>query len=150
MRKIRLGSLMLAIVILGLVATIVVQERRIARLEANFTMFTSNQSPFTGPVRPPATTGSPSIPALPPPEPSPFVQTPRGPSNKPAEAPLPVSVPSRTLPTPSVPIAVPPEEQRRSLDHQIEFLTRQRERLQKEETEDATAPPPPESPRSER
>ena len=116
MRKIRLSSALLAIIIAGLIAALVVQERRIARIESEIL---PRISVFDTPLPPLPASGT-----------SPF--------DAPIHEPIVATAPTSRLPS--------REEQIRALNLQIEFLTKQKERILNGEDIHTNAPPPPASP----
>lgn len=133
MRKIRLSSALLAIIIAGLIAALVVQERRIARIESEIL---PGISVFDTPLPPLPASGT-----------SPFDAPIHEPAAKPSIATAPTSrLPSRSLPSPAAPVKPSREEQIRALNLQIEFLTKQKERILNGEDIQTNAPPPPASP----
>jgi hypothetical protein len=139
MKRLRLSTLMLLVIVAAMTAALVVQGRKISRLEARSdpslpATLPSTGSPFDMDPRPPR----PAAPDLtdrasePAPEPGKIEATPPAPA--PATTgeapPKALAVPSRTMPVPSSSSSVPLEDQIKGLDEQIRGLTKVRDRLE--------------------
>ncbi len=127
MKRFRLASLCIVVAFLAMGAAIVVQERKIARLEREARtrpplLLLPGVSPFD-PVPNPARSPNPPPKVL---DPQPVVAAPLATVDAQLKT---LRPPSVTLPTPSMPESLPIEDRIRALDEQIEGLTRQRDGL---------------------
>jgi hypothetical protein len=137
MKRLRISTLMLLVIVAAMAVALVVQGRRISRLEARSdpslpVILSSTGSPFDMAPRPPqaaapALTDQSSQPA---PEPGKVEATPPALATAREAPPKVLAVPSRTMPVASSSSSVPLDDRIKGLDEQIRSLTRERDRLE--------------------
>jgi hypothetical protein len=137
MKRVRISTLLLLVVLAAMAVALVIQGRRIADLEAQSdrslpTLPPTLGSPFDMDPRAPtpaapARTAQSSEPA---PQPGTIEATPPTPATTREMLPKALSMPSRTMPVPSSSSSVPLEDQIKGLDEQIRGLTKERDRLE--------------------